>query len=591
MVNALLMLLVCLKGQFLKIQSFSHMKRIVLGGLLALFFIPGCAALNSTVVSDSASPVAYRSELTDPAAKAFFAFSEFRMLGAENRWEEAITALKRAISFDPQSDYLQLILAKAYLYIQQPDQAISALKILLDRAPDDVAAHELLGDVLVYQQNYLPAIDHFQQALQLEPENGALQLRLAMALTRHGQKDEAITTLEALLEQHPESGLAGLTLARLYLEKEQTDKAAAIYRQLLERQPGQQTVLDYGKLLEQQDQDAAFELYRSFIAKNPRSAAVRQQLAQYYLTRHQLDDALTQLQAVRQQFPDNLKIINQIGLIQLELENWATAEDAFRLLLKSDNQPGRNRYYLAMALSEQGKSEEAISVLQAISSDSPIYSEAALQLAYLYKKSGQDDLAIASLQQLIEQGFHQPDSYYYLVAFLGDREDHQEAIKVALAGVEQNPEEPQLLYQLGVVYEKLGKRQAAVAVMEKIVLLDDAHSDALNFLAYDQAENGTNLELALSRAQKALAVKPSGYIVDTLGWVYFKMGRYPESRVQLEKAIELHPDDVVIQEHLGDLYGAMKLWEKAEIAYRRALEIDPQAQQVEEKLKLLLEEH
>ncbi len=66
------------------------------------------------------------------------------------------------------------------------------------------------------------------------------------------------------------------------------------------------------------------------------------------------------------------------------------------------------------------------------------------------------------------------------------------------------------------------------------------------------------------------------------------MGRFSESREQLEKATEMHPNDAVIQEHLGDLYRAMKLWDKAVSAYQQALEIDSQATQVEEKLKVLL---
>jgi tetratricopeptide (TPR) repeat protein len=128
--------------------------------------------------------------------------------------------------------------------------------------------------------------------------------------------------------------------------------------------------------------------------------------------------------------------------------------------------------------------------------------------------------------------------------------------------------------------------------MEKILSLDDAHPDALNFLAYGQAENGVDLELALSRAEKALALKPSGYIVDTLGWIYFKLGRYPESREQLEKAVELHPEDAVIQEHLGDLYRAMNLRQESESAYREALKLEPGSTQVEDKLRqLLLEEN
>ena len=576
----------------MKIQHLMRVGEKIFRLLSVLFLVSGCSAVNLSqqTVQNNDSPE-YRSELADPEAKALSAFSEFRILGAENRWEEAIAALNRAISFDPQSDYLQLVLAKAYLHRQQPKQAIAALEILLARDPKSVDGHELLGDVLSHQQNYTLAIDHFRHALQLKPENEALQLRLAMALARLDRKGEATSVLETLLEQHPEAGLAQLALARIYLENQQLEKASAIYQQLLKQQPEHlQATLEYGKFLEQQDPDAAVELYQSFIIQNPRAAAVRQQLGQYLLTRHKLDDALVQFQAVWQQYPENLQIINRIGLIQLELENWIEAEKAFRLLLESDNHHGRIRYYLAMALSGQGKSAEAIAVLEPVSTDSPVYSEARLQLAYLYKQSDQGDRAIAALRQMVEDGIHQPELYYYLVAFLGDREDHEEAMKVALAGVEKNPEATQLLYQLGVLYEKSDKRRAAVQTMEKILLLDDAHSDALNFLAYHQAEKEIDLPLALIRAQKALAINPSGYVVDTLGWIYFKMGRYPESRERLEQATELHPDDAVIHEHLGDLYRAMNLWKKAAEAYRRALEIDPQAQQVVEKLKATLGE-
>jgi len=575
----------------LKFKSLLSKKYLVFSWLFVPSFFAGCVAVTPPQLSVRADgdSVAYRSELSDPEAKALFAFSRFRMLGADNRWEEAIAVLKQAISFDPGSDYLQLILAKAYLYRRQPDQAVTALELLLERTPESVAGHKLLGDVLSFQQKYAPAIDHFRHALELTPEDVELQLRLAMVLFRIERKDEAIAELEALLEQHPDADFSRLTLARFYLENQQIAQASVTYRQLLERQPEQvQAVLEYGKLLERQDQPAALELYQSFISRNPRAAAVRQQLAQLFLAQQKLDKALTQLQAVRQQFPDNWQVINQIGLIQLELEDWAVAERTFRLLLEKDAQQGRHRYYLAMALSSQGKLAEAIRVLEPIGKNSSVYTEAVLQLGYLYKQSDQIDQAIAVLQQAIRQGRQHPDLYYYLVAFLGEREDHQMALKIALDGVEKNPEDTQLLYQLGVLYEKLDMRQTAAATMEKILLLDPEHADALNFLAYDQAEKGTNLETALKRAQTALARKPSGYIVDTLGWIYFKMGRYPESREQLEKAAELYPDDAVIQEHLGDLYRAMKLWEKAAAVYRRALELNPEAKQVDEKLKELI---
>ena len=582
-----------LKGYFLRDHQFFSMKTILCFLLFFEVFISGCALNNKAQpsVMVNVPSVKYRSELTDPEAKALFAFSEFRVLGADNRWQEAISALKRAISFDPESDYLPLILAQVYLHQQLPELAVDTLEVLLAREPENTAAHQLMGDSLSYQHNFSSAIEHFRLALGLAPENNSLKLRLAMALTQLGRKDEAIAVLEALLKQQPEVTLAQLNLARLYLEKNKIDMASSIYQQLLKSHPKQlQTTLEYGKLLEQQDPEAALELYQLFLADNPRAVAVRQQLAQYYLARQQIDGALEQFKMVRQQYPDNLQIINHIGLIQLELEAWSEAEKDFRLLLKSDNPHGHNRYYLAMALSGQGKHQEAIFVLELVSDNSPVYPEAALQLAYLYKLNGQRNKAIALLWHMVEQDIHLPEVYYYLVAFLGDIGELKRATEAALAGIERNPTDTPLLYQLGVLYEKQNKRQGAVETMEKILQLDDTHSDALNFLAYDQAESGIDLDLALTRAKKALEIKPSGYIADTLGWIYFKMGSYSESREQLEKAAELHPDDAVIQEHLGDLYSAMKLPMKAASAYRRALEIDPKAIQVENKLKILTSE-
>ena len=572
--------------------SFSK-KKILCCLYLFGFFISGCAvgSTRQAPATKDAGYVEYRSELNDPGAKAFFAFSEFRILGAENRWEEAVSALKRAISFDPQSNYLHLTLAQVYVHQKQPEQAVKVLKVLLAKDPESVAGHQLMGDALSYQHEFSAAIEHFRLALEKAPDSDPLRLRVAMALIQLGRKDEAIVALESLLKDQPEVSLAQLYLARLYLGENQIDKASALYQQLLQSQPTQlQVILEYGQILEQQDQDAALQLYQSYLAENPRAAAVRQQLAQYYLTRQKPDEALEQFKVVSQQYPDNLQIINQIGLVQLELEDWNAAEKTFRLLLHSDSQPGRSRYYLAMALSGQGKREEAISVLEPVTEDLIAFPEAGLQLAYLYKQNNQNDKAITLLWRMVQQNIHTPDVYYYLVAFLGDLGDQKQATKAALAGVQKNPADTQLLYQLGVLYEKQNMRQAAVETMEKILLLNDSHADALNFLAYDQAESGFNLDLALNRAKKAFSIKPSGYIVDTLGWIYFKMGRYPESREQLEKATELHPDDAVIFEHLGDLYSAMKLLKKAAAAYRRALELDPQATQVEDKLKILTSE-
>lgn len=534
----------------------------------------------------------YRSELADADAKALFAYSQFRMLAAENRWDEAIAALRRAATFDPEVLYLRMILAKALLHKDQAGDSIQILREILQEFPEFSEGHELLGDLLSYQEQYESAVEHYRRALKLNPESELLQMRLAMALGRLGLNLEAIQVLEVLVEKDPDAQQAQLSLARFYQAEAQNGRAKSIYQRLLSRHPNQyQTTLEYGKLLESEQLFAeAFELYRAGVRHNPRSIAIRQRLAMLYMKQQRLPEALEQLLAIRQQVPDNLEVLGRIGLIHLELQNWISAEADFRTLLEHGENHGRHRYYLGLALLGQGKNSEAIEVMSPINESSPIFAEAVLQLAYLYRQADRVEEAINALLSLLDLNISKPEVYYYLTSFYEEQDNLPEATQIAQQGLEKYPRDVDLLYQLGVLQEKAERRAMALETMQKILTIDADHPDALNYIAYYHAEEGTDLELALTRAQKALSAKKTGYIIDTLGWIYFKLGRYTESLEQLKEASSLHPDDAVILQHLGDLYRALRLWDKAAAAYRRALEINPQAEGVAEKLRNLPQE-
>jgi tetratricopeptide (TPR) repeat protein len=561
--------------------------------LLSILGLPGCLSGRNPSAPVEPAPVesGYVSEITLPAAKSFFAYGQYRLLASEGRWDEALEALERAVALDGESRYLRMGLARVYLHTKQQQRSIQVLQELLRQAPDYAEGHELIGDLFLHQNLPRDAVEHYRQALALEDRPASLRLKLAMALARHGDLAGAIEETAALLQERPDFLSAKLTLARFYRENRQFAEAVELYRELLDEKPQQiPLLLELGRLLEERNQaDEALDLYRFGIAQNPRAVAVHDRMARLLVAQQRYPEALQLLRQWDDLHPDRVEILGRIGLLQLQMEHWAEAELTFRKLLRLDPEHARSRYYLGMALSGGGDYQGALRELAAVPEGSEIYLEAVTQQAYLYQLSEQPRQAIALLRRHLDGGLDDPVLYYYLSVFLAGQDQLTAAEEVLRQGLARHPDSAGLRYQRGIVFEKMERRDEARREMERVLAIDPDHADALNYLAYLKAERGEDLEQALLEAKRALAAKKTGYILDTLGWIYFKLGRFEEGREPLEKASQLQPDDTVVLEHLGDLYRALGLWSQAAQRYRQILELDPLADEIREKLEALPE--
>ena len=123
--------------------------------------------------------------------------------------------------------------------------------------------------------------------------------------------------------------------------------------------------------------------------------------------------------------------------------------------------------------------------------------------------------------------------------------------------------------------------------MKKVLALAPDDPQALNYLAYTYAEAGTNLDEALQYAKKAASLRPNdGFILDTLGWVYFKLQRYDEAVKYLEQSTEII-DDTTILAHLAEVYTAKRELRKALNTYRKIQKLEPDRKDVADKIKRL----
>jgi tetratricopeptide (TPR) repeat protein len=164
------------------------------------------------------------------------------------------------------------------------------------------------------------------------------------------------------------------------------------------------------------------------------------------------------------------------------------------------------------------------------------------------------------------------DLYLVLASIYEDINEYDKAIESVNRGLKEDNENKELVFRLGVLFDKSGNKAACLEQMRKLLVLDPDHAEALNYIGYTYAEQGVKLDEAMELIEKALSLKPdSGYIVDSLGWVYFQKGDYEKALYYLERAVQLTPDDPTINEHIGDVYFKKKDYKRALKMYNKSL--------------------
>ncbi len=231
-------------------------------------------------------------------------------------------------------------------------------------------------------------------------------------------------------------------------------------------------------------------------------------------------------------------------------------------------------------LVQQDQSDLAIEVYQLVSPNNPAFYAAEIGRAEALAAADRPDEAIAVLQKLTET-----DSEL-MVGFLslGDAFSREERYAEAAIAYEQAVERVRtitpahwiLFYSRGIAYEREKRWAEAEADFRKALELNPDQPMVLNYLGYGLVERGEKLDEALDMIERAVAARPdSGYIIDSLAWALFTLGRYDEALEPMEKASLLEPVDPIVTDHLGDVYWALGRRLEATYQWHRALTFEP----------------
>jgi Flp pilus assembly protein TadD len=146
-----------------------------------------------------------------------------------------------------------------------------------------------------------------------------------------------------------------------------------------------------------------------------------------------------------------------------------------------------------------------------------------------------------------------------------------------------------VFYFRGICYERSKQWAKAETDLKKALELFPDQPHVLNYLGYSWIDQGVKLDEGMEMIKKAVQQRPDdGYIVDSLGWAYYRLGNYEEATKQLERAIELKPEDPTINDHLGDAYWRVGRMLEAKFQWAHARDLKPDAEElpkIEEKLR------
>lgn len=235
---------------------------------------------------------------------------------------------------------------------------------------------------------------------------------------------------------------------------------------------------------------------------------------------------------------------------------------------------------LGVVAEQQQKPEEAIKFYARIPDNSPLKRLSELQTGLNLADLGRKDEAIKHLQGVLASDPGDMRAYLALGGVYASKKDYRSAAELYDKAVAQlNPPKPEdwnIYYQRGIAYERLKEWPKAEPNFKEALKLQPDQPQVLNYLGYSWVDMNTNLDQALDMIRKAVGLRPSdGYIVDSLGWAYYKLGRYDEAVTQLERAVSLKPDDPVLNDHLGDAYWRVGRRLEATYQWQQAKDMKP----------------
>jgi tetratricopeptide (TPR) repeat protein len=488
----------------------------------------------------------------DKASDAFSTYLAARFAAGEHDLPQAARYYGQALSNDTANPSL---LALSFFYSTTSgdfDSAGKYAQAVIAATPDDRAARLALAVIGFKHKDYGEV--RKQLSLSARGPFTVLTLSLFDAWAAAAEHDNAGVQkdLQALTDQKGAEGMAAFHAALIQDYLGNSAAADPAYKKALGSTAPTPRVLEaYGRFLERHGRgDEAAKLYQSHIGESGLASVIRPGLARVAagekpegMVRNPADGAAEALFGIAASLTDAQSA--DVSILYLRMA----------LYLRSDL--GLAQVLLADRFESLRKFDSAIAIYHGIDPSSPYFRMAQVQAALDQQRLGQSDAAVSSLKKLLAAEPGDSESWVALGDTYRAGDKFAESVEAYDRAEKAIPHTSKrdwpMFYARAMAKEKLKRLDDSEADIQTALKLSPEQPELLNYLGYSWVDRGRNIPQALTMLEKARSLRPyDGYIVDSVGWAYYQLGRYEDAAKTLEAAVLLVPGDPTINDHLGD---------------------------------------
>ena len=563
-------------------DNFINMKkRVALCVFVVLLLLTGCASQRTIIQTQ---PI----HIKPVDSRGVGLYIDGVVDDLNQNYASALLSYQEALLYDSTSATIYLDIAKDYIRLGKDESALLSLQKCLHFDIKCNEARELLANIYANQGELDEVERAYAGILRYDSTRVDVLYNLALLYQRMNKRDQAIDIYRRILSsQEAVPSRVYMSLGEIYIDKGQYEEAMDVFQKLITLNP-EEAFGYYGLGLTKEavkDTSGAIENYRKSIDLLPEFAESREQLGRLYFSKGMWNEALELFTKAVALDSSNIANWLLLGEIYWEKRDSILAVETYTDIKRRFPQDWRPYFNMGQIYLDTRQPELAFHEFKNV-----IQFSEETHLGWLYSGISmllQDSLeaSVLYLEKALSIVPEDPLGNFYLGSAFDQLNRTEEAIPFYKNAIRVRSKWMAALSALAGAYDKLKMYVYSDSVFQQAIQLDSESALLLNNYGYSLSERGIRLEEAMTMAQKALSKDPdNGAYLDTIGWIYYKMGEYEKALEYVKKAYEQREDSAVVIEHLGDVYYKLQMKREAQSSWEEALKLDQNNLELKEKL-------